>query len=83
MPSIYPTQPPLLYRGWLDKSILDRENGAILDRIFTVEYLSGGHGTPLHMRLHFGAIPISPDFTPDALWKPLRGPSLWMEKLVT
>jgi hypothetical protein len=34
------------------------------------------------MRLHFGAIPSSPDFTPDALWKPLRTPSLWMAKLV-
>lgn len=34
------------------------------------------------MRLHFGAIPSSPDFTPDALWKPLRTPSLWMEKSV-
>jgi hypothetical protein len=34
------------------------------------------------MRLHFGAIPSSPDFTPDALWKPLRGPLPWMEKLV-
>lgn len=34
------------------------------------------------MRLHFGAIPGSPDFTPDALWKPLRTPSLWMERLV-
>lgn len=34
------------------------------------------------MRLHCGAIPSSPGFTPDALWKPLRGPSLWMEKSV-
>ncbi len=34
------------------------------------------------MRLHFGAIPSSPDFTPDASWKPLRAPSLWMGKLV-
>ncbi|MEN6577530.1 MAG: hypothetical protein ABFD90_14390 [Phycisphaerales bacterium] len=34
------------------------------------------------MRLHFGAIPNSPDFTPDALWKAVRAPSLWMEKLV-
>lgn len=34
------------------------------------------------MRFHFGAIPISPDFTPDALWKPLRAPSPRMEKLV-
>lgn len=34
------------------------------------------------MRLHFGAIPSSPDFTPDALWKPLRAPSPRMEKLV-
>lgn len=34
------------------------------------------------MRLHFGAIPSSPDFTPDTMWKPLRAPSPWMEKLV-
>ena len=26
---------------------------------------SGGHGRPLHMRFHFGAIPASPDFVPD------------------
>ncbi len=37
---------------------------------------------PLHMRFHLGAIPISPDLTPDTLWKPLRAPSPWMEKLV-
>jgi hypothetical protein len=34
------------------------------------------------MRLHFGAIPSSPDFTPDTLWKSLRQPSPRMEKLV-
>jgi hypothetical protein len=34
------------------------------------------------MRLHFGAIPSSPDFTPDTLWKSLGYPSPWMEKLV-
>jgi hypothetical protein len=34
------------------------------------------------MRLHLGAIPSSSDFTPDALWEPLRGPSPRMEKLV-
>ncbi len=34
------------------------------------------------MRLHFGAIPSLPDFTPDAWWKPLRAPSLWMGRLV-
>ena len=34
------------------------------------------------MRLHFGAMPSSPDFTPDALWKPLRQPSPWMAILV-
>ncbi|MEN6428791.1 MAG: DUF3267 domain-containing protein [Phycisphaerales bacterium] len=34
------------------------------------------------MRLHFGAIPSSADFTPDASWKPLRAPLLWREKLV-
>jgi hypothetical protein len=27
------------FRGWLDKTILDRKNGVILDRIFAVEYL--------------------------------------------
>ncbi len=37
---------------------------------------------PLHMRFHLGAIPSSPDFTPDTLWKSLGYPSLWMEKLV-
>ena len=37
---------------------------------------------PLHLRFHFGAIPSSPDFRPDTLWKPLRAPSPWMEKLV-
>ncbi len=37
---------------------------------------------PLHMRFHLGAIPSSPDFTPDALWKALRAPSPWMDKLV-
>jgi len=34
------------------------------------------------MRLHFGAIPSSPDFTPDTSWKPLRQPSPWMALLV-
>ena len=34
------------------------------------------------MRMNFGAIPISPDFTPDAFWKPLRVPSPRMEKFV-
>ncbi len=34
------------------------------------------------MRFHFGAIPGSPDFTPDALWKPLRQPSPWMALFV-
>jgi hypothetical protein len=34
------------------------------------------------MRLHFGAIPSSPDFTPDAFWKPLKTPSPRLEKLV-
>ena len=34
------------------------------------------------MRLHIGAIPIAPDFTPDALWKPLRQPSPWMALFV-
>jgi len=34
------------------------------------------------MRLHFGAIPSSPDFTPDTLWKSLREPSPWLAQLV-
>jgi hypothetical protein len=34
------------------------------------------------MRFHFGAIPNSPDFTPDTLWKSLREPSPWMQNLV-
>ena len=32
----------------------------------------------LPMRFHLGAIPCSPDFVPDASWKPLRQPSPWM-----
>jgi hypothetical protein len=34
------------------------------------------------MRFHFGAVPCSPDFVPDALWKPLREPSPWMVNLI-
>ena len=34
------------------------------------------------MRLHIGAIPSSPDFNPDPLWKSLRYFSPWIEKLV-
>jgi len=35
------------------------------------------------MRLHFGAIPNSPDFLPDAPWRSLRQPpSPWMENLL-
>lgn len=33
------------------------------------------------MRFHFGDIPRSPDFVPEASWKPLRQPSHWMELL--
>jgi hypothetical protein len=33
------------------------------------------------MRFHLGDIPSSPDFVPDASWKPLRQPSPWMELL--
>lgn len=36
----------------------------------------------LHMRFHLGAIPSSPDFVPDASWKLLRQPSLWLQKLL-
>jgi hypothetical protein len=34
------------------------------------------------MRFHLGAIPNSPDFTPDALWKLLREPSPWIANFV-
>jgi hypothetical protein len=35
------------------------------------------------MRFHLGAIPSSPDFVPDAPWRPLRQPSsIWMEHLL-
>jgi hypothetical protein len=38
---------------------------------------------PLHMRFHLGAIPDSPDFVPDARWRPLRQmPSPMMENLL-
>lgn len=33
------------------------------------------------MRFHLGDIPISPDFVPDASWKPLKQPSPWMQLL--
>jgi len=33
------------------------------------------------MRFHLGDIPASPDFVPDASWKPLRQPSPWMALL--
>lgn len=45
-------------------------------------YVSGGTGPSLAMRFHFGAIPSSPDFVPDASWRSLREPSPWLEKLV-
>ena len=34
------------------------------------------------MRFQLGAIPDSPDFVPDASWRPLREPSPWLEKLL-
>ncbi len=34
------------------------------------------------MRLHFGAVPESPDFLPDKTWKPLKEPSPWMAQLI-
>ena len=35
------------------------------------------------MRFHLGAIPSSPEFVPDAPWRPLRQPSsIWMEHLL-
>jgi hypothetical protein len=38
---------------------------------------------PLHMRLHFGAIPDSPDFVPDASWRCLRQLAApWRENLL-
>ena len=33
------------------------------------------------MRFHLGDIPYSPDFVPDASWKPLKQPSPWMALL--
>jgi hypothetical protein len=41
----------------------------------------GGKRRSLHMRFHLGDIPSSPDFVPDASWKPLRQPSPWMALL--
>jgi hypothetical protein len=35
------TNKALFYRMGIDRSMLDRENGATLDRIFAVEYLLG------------------------------------------
>jgi hypothetical protein len=34
------------------------------------------------MRFHLGAIPTSPDFTPDVPWKPLREPSPWLAQFI-
>ena len=35
------------------------------------------------MRFHLGAIPSSPDFVPDASWRPLRqAPAPWIENLI-
>jgi hypothetical protein len=34
------------------------------------------------MRFRIGAIPSSPDFIPDASWKSLREPSLWLGQLL-
>jgi hypothetical protein len=45
--------------------------------------LTGGHTKLLHMRFHLGAIPDSPDFVPDASWRPLRQmPAPWIENLL-
>ncbi len=34
------------------------------------------------MRFHLGAIPVPPDFVPDASWRSLRQPSPWLEKIL-
>ncbi len=34
------------------------------------------------MRFHLGAIPETPDFSPDASWKPLREPTPWVVQLL-
>jgi hypothetical protein len=34
------------------------------------------------MRFHIGAVPETPDFSPDASWKPLREPTPWMMQLL-
>ena len=34
------------------------------------------------MRFHFGAIPTSPDFTPDASWKSVREPRPWLVQFI-
>jgi hypothetical protein len=35
------------------------------------------------MRLHFGAVPASPDFVPDASWKPMREPRAWLVQFIS
>ena len=34
------------------------------------------------MRFHFGAVPESPDFSPDASWKPMREPRPWLIQFI-
>jgi hypothetical protein len=34
------------------------------------------------MRFHFGAVPTSPDFAPDASWKPVREPRPWLIQFI-
>jgi hypothetical protein len=34
------------------------------------------------MRFHLGAIPATPDFSPDASWQPLREPTPWVFQLL-
>ena len=36
-----------------------------------------------HMRLHWGAIPPSPDFIPDEIWKPLKEPSCGLAQVIS
>jgi len=52
--------------------------GAVLGRLTHFGLKLG----TLHMRFHLGAIPCSPDFVPDSLWRSLRQPSPWLEKLL-
>ena len=59
----------------------DPYNGCAYPSHLSVIHKLAATRRSLHMRFHLGAIPSSPDFVPDASWKPLRQPSPWMELL--